>query len=146
MKMGLWADDKGTLGLRAEFLQQPGEYHFKEEVCLKGLLLGLLDLPSISLELPFQWCPLHSPTWWPACPEWSATSSPKRLSCTHTCLSRSPYSPCTHLLWDRQFRPGPLFSELLTLICFPTGHMCHLENGPGTSAVVVLLAFMPVPG
>lgn len=24
--------------------------------------------------------------------------------------------------------------------------MCHLQNGPGTSAVVVLLALMPVPG
>lgn len=70
---------------------------------------------------------------------------PKSLSCTHTCLSsRGPYSPCTHLLWGRQFRPGPLFSELLTLICFPTGHMCHLQNGPGTSAVV-LLVLMSVP-
>lgn len=36
-------------------------------------------------------------------------------------------------------------SELLTPICFPTEHMCYLRSGPGTSAIVVLLALIPAP-
>lgn len=35
--------------------------------------------------------------------------------------------------------------ELLTPICFPTEHMCYLQSGPGTAAIVVLLALIPVP-
>lgn len=67
---------------------------------------------------------------------------PKRLSCAHTCLVRGPHSPCTHLSWDQPFRPGPLFSEPLTLICFPGDHTCHLQNSPGTSAVLAPLALL----
>lgn len=120
-----------------------------EEVCLKDLLLELSDVPSISLELPFQWWSLfgHGPdNSQPALndlppipwrdflvhsPAWSVRE--KVLFFMHPSSMRLASQMRPSLFWT----PDPYLLSYWACVTLR-------REGPGTSAVVVLFAVIPV--